>query len=147
MMSPSRFQSLVPVFALVASAMALAGCEDKAATAERQAFIKTMTDGAKELCDCKTMECLDKANKKIQDAKNPSTAPTPEEEKQLDEATKKIKDCTPKVTEAITKEATDKAMKELDKEMKAMPSGAPDASGAPAADSAAPAASGAPKAD
>ena len=53
-------------------------CEDKAATAERQAFIKIMTDGAKELCECKTMECLDKANKKIQDAaakQQPATAP------------------------------------------------------------------------
>src|SRR5688572_30585155 len=74
-----------------------AGCEDKAATEERAKFIKIMADGADKICACKTMECLEKANKAIQDAKNPTTAPTPEEQKQLDAATTKLKDCTEKV--------------------------------------------------
>lgn len=100
----------------------LAGCskeekkeekkDDKATkeAAERADFIKFFEQEVDKMCECKTLDCVEKVNDAIQKKANPSTAPTPDEQKKLEVATKKLKDCQTKMIDAVKENAVASAM-------------------------------------
>lgn len=86
--------------------------DDKATkeAAERADFIKFFEQEVTKMCECKTLECVEKVNDAIQKKPNPSTEPTADEQKKLEVATKKLKDCQAKMIDAVKESAVASAM-------------------------------------